>query len=278
MIVADFEFRQIGGIEGNPIEVICGVFKNITTGEVVFLWQDELYQRSAPPLFDQPDTTLVAYYASAELNCFKALGWARSVPVLDLYSEFRNRTNGIELPGGRSLIGALQYFGIPATGSDHKGEMRALALRGGPYTPQEKSDLLGYCATDVDMTERLLVAMLGAIDTPRALLRGQFCLPLAEMESHGSPVDYAILRDLRDYWEPIKAELIRTMDADFLVFEDGSFKEDRFVRYLLKHQIRWPQHESGRLKLDDDTFKDMSRAYPQLKPLRTLRDSLAKLT
>jgi hypothetical protein len=67
------------------------------------------------------------------------------------------------------------------------------------------------------------------------------------------------------------------MDADFLVFEDGSFKEDRFVRYLLKHQIRWPQHESGRLKLDDDTFKDMSRAYPQLKPLRTLRDSLAKL-
>jgi hypothetical protein len=67
------------------------------------------------------------------------------------------------------------------------------------------------------------------------------------------------------------------MDADFLVFEDGSFKEDRFVQYLLKHQIRWPQHESGRLKLDDDTFKDMSRAYPQLKPLRALRDSLAKL-
>ncbi len=40
MIVADFEFRPIGGIAGNPIEVICGVFKNITTGEVVFLWQE----------------------------------------------------------------------------------------------------------------------------------------------------------------------------------------------------------------------------------------------
>ena len=277
MIVADFEFRPIDGIEGNPVEVICGVFKNVTTGQVVFLWQEELYQRSAPPLFDQPDTTLVAFYASAELNCFKALGWARSVPVLDLYSEFRNRTNGMELSGGRSLISALQHFGIPATESAHKNEMRALALRGGPYTPQEKSDLLRYCATDVDMTEKLLVAMLDAIDTPRALLRGQFCIPLAEMESHGRPVDYAILRDLRDYWEPIKAELIQTMDADFHVFEDGSFKEDRFVQYLLKHQIRWPQHESGRLKLDDDTFKDMSRAYPQLKPLRALRDSLAKL-
>lgn len=277
MIVADFEFRPIDGIEGNPIEVICGVFKNITTGKVVCLWRDELYRRSAPPLFDYPDTMLVAYYASAELNCFKALGWARSVPVLDLYSEFRNQTNGIELPGGRSLIGALQYFGIPATESAHKSEMRALAFRGGPYTPQEKSDLLGYCAADVEMTEKLLAAMLGAIDRPRALLRGQFCIPLAEMESHGSPVDYAVLRDLRDYWEPIKAELVRVMDAEFQVFENGSFKEDRFVQYLLKNQIRWPLHETGRLKLDDNTFKDMSRAYPQLKPLRTLRDSLAKL-
>jgi hypothetical protein len=277
MIVADFEFRPIGGIDGNPIEVVCGVFKNITNGEVVCLWEEELYQRPTAPFFDHPDTTLVAYYASAELNCFKALGWTKPVQVLDLYSEFRNLTNGIEPPGGRSLIGALKYFGIPATESAHKSEMRALALRGGPYTPLEKSDLLGYCATDVDMTEKLLVAMLDAIDTPRALLRGQFCIPLAEMESHGSPVDYAILRDLRDYWEPIKAELIRTMDADFQVFEDGSFKEDRFVQYLLKHQIRWPQHESGRLKLDDGTFKDMSRAYPQLKPLRALRDSLAKL-
>jgi DNA polymerase-1 len=277
MVIADFEFRHIGGLEGNPLEVLCGVFKNRATGEIARLWQEELYQRSAPPFFESPNTALVAYYASAELNCFKALGWPLSIPVIDLYAEFRNCTNGIELTGGRSLIGALQHFGIPATESSYKSEMRELALRGGPYTAQEKSALLEYCATDVDMTEKLLGKMSRSIDVPRALLRGRFCIPLAEMESHGSPVDYEILRDLRHYWNPIKAELIRVMDAEFQVFENGAFKEDRFARYLATHQICWPHHESGRLKLDDDTFKDMARAYPQLKPLRALRDSLAKL-
>lgn len=276
-VIVDFEYHPIDGREGNPIEVICGVFKNTTTGEVVRLWHDDLCRLTAPPFLETPNTILVAYYASAELNCFKVLGWARSMSVLDLYAEFRNHTNGLELIHGRSLIGALQYFGIPATESAHKSEMRALALRGGPYTEQEKADLLEYCTADVQMTQKLLAAMLDAIDLPRALLRGQFCVPLAEMESHGSPVDYAMLRDLRDYWEPIKAELIRMTDADFQVFENGTFKEDRFARYLATHQIRWPHHESGRLKLDDDTFKDMARAYPQLKPLRALRDSLAKL-
>jgi DNA polymerase-1 len=276
-VIVDFEYRQVDGREGNPLEVICGVFKNTSTGEVVRLWQDELYKRPAPPFLDQPNTTLVAYYASAEIACFKALDWARSVPVLDAYVEFRAHTNGLDLPNGRSLVGASQFFGIPATESSHKEAMRELALRGGPYTAHEKADLLDYCAADVEMTEKLLLAMLDTVDYPRALLRGRFCIPLAEMESHGSPVDVDSLMDLRTHWDSIKAELIQSMDADFQVFENGTFKEDLFVRYLVKHQIRWPHHDSGRLKLDDDTFKDMSRVYPQLKPLRTLRDSLAKL-
>lgn len=276
-VIADFEFRQVDGREGNPVEVICAVFKNMSTGEMARLWQDELYECTAPPFFDQPDSILVGYYAAAELACFKALGWARTVPVLDLYCEFRNHTNGLDLPNGRSLIGALQFFGIPATESNHKVTMRELALRGGPYTAREKKDLLDYCAADVEMTEKLLLEMFNMFDYPRALLRGQFCIPLSEMESHGSPVDFDSLTDLRSHWDSIKAELIQSMDADFQVFENGTFKEDLFVRYLVKHQIQWPHHDSGRLKLDDDTFKDMSRVYPQLKTLRTLRDSLAKL-
>ena len=276
-IVVDFEYRQIDGREGNPLEVICGVFKNTATGEVIRLWQDELYQRPAPPFFDCPGVVLTAYYASAELACFKALNWSRSVSVLDMYAEFRTHTNGLDLPNGRSLTSALQYYGISAMASNHKAAMRELALRGGPYTGQEKIELLDYCAADVDMTEKLLLAMLGTIDYPRALVRGQFCIPTAEMETHGSPVDYETLLDLRTYWEPIKAELVRAINTEFQVFENGSFKEDLFVRYLLKHKIRWPHHDSGRLKLDDHTFKDMSRVHPQLKPLRTLRDSLSKL-
>jgi len=276
-IVADCEFRPNGGVEGNPVEVLCAVFKNIETGEVVRLWKDELYELDHPPFFKSSNDVLVAYYASAELGCFKSLGWEQTVPVLDLYAEFRTLTNGVELISGRSLIGALNHFGITATEPTHKASMRELALRGGPYTPEEKNALLDYCAEDVEMAVRLFQAIAKQIDIPRALLRGCYIAAVSEMESHGSPVDYLTLRDLQEYWEPIKAELIRAVDQDFRVFENGSFKEVLFEGYLARQGIRWPRHESGRLKLDEDTFKDMSRAQPLIKPLRLLRDSLAKL-
>lgn len=276
-VVVDFEFRPIDGVEGNPLEVICGVFKHHETGETVKLWKDELYRLQHPPLFQSPDSVLVAFYASAELACFNALGWVRTIPTLDLYAEFRTLTNGLDLPFGRSLIGALNHYGIVTTTAAHKSAMRELALRGGPYSRQEKEDLLDYCAEDVAMTEKLLCAMVTQIDYPRALLRGRFSAVVADMESHGSPVDYGTLCDLQEHWGSIKTGLIEVLDADFQVFDNGSFKEERFEAYLARHQIRWPRHESGRLKLDDDCFKDMSRAHPQIKPLRMLRESLAKL-
>ena len=35
--------------------------------------------------------------------------------------------------------------------------------------------------------------------------------------------------------------------------------------------------ESGQLALDKQTFRDMSRAYPQINPMRELRASLSEL-
>jgi hypothetical protein len=56
----------------------------------------------------------VAYYASAELGCFRALGWPMPANIIDLFVEFRDRTNhiaqrrkpGVKPPGAR-LIDAL---------------------------------------------------------------------------------------------------------------------------------------------------------------------------
>jgi len=276
-VVVDFEFRPTDGIEGNPIEVICGVFKSVESGETVRVWKDDLYDLSEPPLLGLENAVLVGFYTAAEMSCFKALGWVQSLPVLDLYAEFRVLTNGIELPHGRSLVGALQFFGIAAMEPAHKVAMRQLALRGDPYTPAEKQALLDYCAEDVEMTQQLFQVMAQYIDYPRALLRGRFSIPLAEMEGYGSPVDFATLGALQTHWEAIKAELIRKIDQDFGVYENGVFREGLFEDYLYRERIRWPRHETGRLKLDEDTFKEMSRIHPQIKPLRALRDSLAKL-
>jgi hypothetical protein len=276
-ILIDFEFRPRGGVEGNPVEVICMVALDLSTGQYTRHWANELNTMQSPPLDISGNTIFVAYYASAELSCFEALGWKPPTNVLDLYAEFRNITNGLFLPDGRSLLGALKYFGITGIKSETKDEMRELALRGGPYKAEEKVSLLDYCQSDVDALRPLLLVMEPFIDFPRALLRGQYNTALAKMESLGSPIDYPTYKGLCHHWESIKTELIKEVDANFGVYENGSFKETLFQKYLQAKAIRWPRLESGKLKLDDETFKTMTNLYPIVQPLRSLRDSLSKL-
>lgn len=45
-------------------------------------------------------------------------------------------------PGTKSLLGALLYYGLNGTAAGEKDEMRQLAMRGRPYTADERSALL----------------------------------------------------------------------------------------------------------------------------------------
>ena len=140
----------------------------------------------------------------AELGCFLALGWPLPARVLDLYVEFRVETNGLSLPCGRGLLGALQWHRIAHIDADDKDEMRQLAMRGGDYTAAERKPLIDYCATDVAALGRLLPAMLPAILARRggagvalgqALLRGRYMAAAARMEHAGIPTDAASLAE-----------------------------------------------------------------------------------
>src|SRR5262245_47473029 len=144
--LADFEFRQPPGERPQPL---CLVAREWRSGRLIRLWQDDLPHYIEAPFNTGPPALLVAYLASAELGCFLELRWPLPRNVLDLYAEFRLLTSGLPTPCGHSLLGALTYFAQPG-GVDEctKEEMRALAQRGGPYTCQERADLLDYCQTD----------------------------------------------------------------------------------------------------------------------------------
>ena len=104
----------------------------------------------APPYATGPDVLFVAYYASAELGCYRVLGWPMPERILDLFTEFRNRTNGLPTPAGSGLLGALTYFGLDAMGATEKKEMQEAIGNGtwrGRFTPEE---ILDYCEADVD--------------------------------------------------------------------------------------------------------------------------------
>src|SRR5215472_10543873 len=85
----DFEFRAEPG--ENP-EPVCLVAWELHSGHKLRRWRDEF--GANPPYPTDANTLFVAYYASAEIGCHLALGWPVPERVLDLFTEFRNLTNG----------------------------------------------------------------------------------------------------------------------------------------------------------------------------------------
>jgi hypothetical protein len=270
VVAVDFEFTAAPGERPAPI---CMVAVELRSGERWRLWEDEF--GPVPPYPAGRDVLVVAYYASAELSCYRVLGWPQPPHILDLFTEFRNRTNGLAIPAGAGLVGALTYFGLDSIGVGEKDEMRALATRGGPWSHDEREALLNYCESDVTALARLLPAMLPGIDLARALLRGRYMAAAAAMEHNGVPIDVPTLELLRDSWPAIQDELISAIDKDYRVYDGRTFKADRWASYLAARGIPWPELESGRLDLSDDTFRQQARAYPAVSPMRELRSALS---
>jgi DNA polymerase-1 len=268
----DFEF---GSKSGENPEPVCLVTWELRSGRKLRLWRDEF--GAAPPYPTGPNVLFVAYYASAEIGCHLALGWPVPERVLDLFTEFRNHTNGIPTVSGASLLGALAHYGLDSIGTVEKDEMRDLILRGGPWSDAERSAILDYCESDVAALARLLPAMLPHIDPPRALLRGRYMVAAARVERHGVPIDTNTLGHLKRHWSDIQDQLIAEIDTNYGVFEGRTFKADRFTAWLVLNKIPWPRLDSGRLDLSDDTFREMARAYTAVAPLRELRGALSEM-
>ena len=275
--LVDFEFHPAGGREGNPPAPVCMLVRQWPSGVTKRYWQAELQSMSAAPFSTGTDALFVAYYASAEMDCFAALGWEYPANLLDLFAEFRWLTNGLRPAHGNGLLGALLYFNLPTIGGESKDAMRDLILTGGPWSEQEQVQILDYCESDVVGLAHLLDAMESQIDLPRALLRGRFMQSVSEMQTNGIPMDEEILNLLATNWHAIQDDLIIEIDRDYGVYAGRSFKAEQWEAYLLANDIPWLRLPSGKLDLCDDTFRQMARTYAQVAPIRELRASLSDM-
>lgn len=272
--LVDFEFSAPAGERPS---VVCMVAKELFSGKTLRCWEDELRAMPSAPFHVGDNALFVAYFASAEIGCFLSLNWGLPTHVLDLYAEFRCFTNGKAVPSGKSLVGALQFYGLPSIDVADKDAMRELAMRGGSYTEDEKQALLDYCESDVDALIQLLPAMEPKLDLPRALLRGKYMVTTAIMQHNGIPIDMVSYGALLDNWALLKTSLIDAVNPQYNVYEDQVFSTKRFQEYLIKHNIPWPVTAKGALELKDDTFKQMSVHYPELLPLKEVRATLSSL-
>jgi DNA polymerase-1 len=270
----DFEFRAVPGERPEPI---CMVATEVITGQTIQLFGAELRERRQPPYRTDDKALVVAFYASAEMSCHLALNWKLPANLLDLFTEFRVHTNSTGERPPASLLSAMKHFGLPGVAADEKDDMRQLAMRGGPYTASEAAALREYCASDVQGLVALLRRMGPRVDLDRALLRGRYMRAAASIEATGIPIDVQTLDRLRESWGRVREALVRDVDDGFHVYSGSAFNAGRFARWLNDHGVAWPLTPTGRLALDDVTFREQAKVHPQLAPLQQLWATLGQL-
>ena len=248
----DFEYF---GTDGEKPNIVCMVVQDLRSGDVSRYWQDDLSTMSTPHFETGEDIALVTFFAPAEIQSILALSWHIKVSILDLFAEFRCITNGDPRVGKKSLIGALRFFGLDHLIPDEKDTMRVLILSGGPWRKDQETAILDYCQQDVIALGPLLEAMINRnpwteLQLNQALLRGRYMQAVGFMQHYGIPIDLRLLDSLNANWDAIKTRLITTIDEQYGVYVEGSFKEALFESYLAREGIPWPRLNSGRLALD----------------------------
>ena len=280
VILEDFEFVSV---PGERPDVVCGVFHDLDTGQTIRLGgqtaqlaRDQLTDR--PPYDIGPDTLVVCFVANAEMACHLSLGWPIPKNILDLSPEFKCHVNGKGITRkNQGLIGALQYFGLSSIAPKRKDAMRERIMKGWPLTAEELKQILDYCAEDVEMLRLLLFKLLPHIDLPIALHRGEFVGCLARSEHIGVPIDMEIFPQLADKktWREIRDSMVPLVDVHGIYVCDKvgewHWNNAHFEEMVVAERITWPRTETGKLDLRRKTFESMSKAYPQIEPLRQLR-------
>jgi DNA polymerase I len=82
VVVVDFEFTTTTGERPDPV---CVVAWELRSRRKFRIWLDR--PTAAAPYATGPDVLFVAFYASAEFGCYRALGWPMPERILDLYIE-----------------------------------------------------------------------------------------------------------------------------------------------------------------------------------------------
>jgi DNA polymerase-1 len=266
----DENFRQ---------HVVCLVAHEYPSGRTYRNWLDDTRQTFALPCDE--DTLWVSFVATAELRSMLALGHQLPRWVLDLSVENRWLHNLQESIDERNrkreekffgLMATLRRFGCESMSAEEKGEMRDLILRGGPYTEQQKNDILDYCEADVDALDDLLAKVLPLIDIRRAVARGAYIIEIAKIEDRGVPIDVARLEAIRARRDELILRLI-SQHPHIDVYAGTKFDQKRFEAFLVRNGLaeRWKTTETGMYSSESSYLEEMGEYFPIIEELRQLK-------
>ena len=256
----DFEFWSLTGANPKPW---CVAWHCLDTGEEGTLWLDGT---SMPSPFPK-EFRMVAHYALAELGCFMELGWPLPTEVIDTLAEARTVRGQVAPAGGSwGLLAVANQLGISTMSSDHKNEMRELAM-GEQIPVDRRRQLMEYCLEDVHTGLAIWCALEPSVNLPEAVLRGRYLKALAYVERRGIPADVDLVESLRSKSPDILDALwINAREAyGGVIQENGEFSSKAWLQWCAGNGVPWPLLSSGAPALDADTFKKMSDRFPEIR-------------
>jgi DNA polymerase I len=258
---------------GRPLPV-CLVAIEFYTRQEVVLWEDELATLDRLP-FDTENDLFVCFSIGAEVGVLLELGLAVPRHICDLFVEFRAIRNGYRKDKDRDrLIDALAFYALMAVAAEEKESMRALAMRGGPWTPEERAALIAYCREDVVALLALLPAMAPGLTRfhPREItFRGRSMVAVTRSTRTGIPLDTPHVHAIAEHREAIQLRLAAAGEAAHgwgVYNAAGELNMARLSDWLADQKIPLPRTATGLPTLKDKVWRQWTPRFPQLGPLR----------
>ncbi|MDB4759249.1 DNA polymerase [Akkermansiaceae bacterium] len=267
----DLEFCQNAGRNPRPL---CVAWQCLETGEEGALWLDGGDILSPFP----PEYRMVAHYALAELGCFLELGWPLPTEVIDTLAEARNvRGQVLPLKSSWGLLGVASSLGIPSMSSEHKEEMRQVAMAGD--VPEDlQQPLMDYCLDDVRTGAAIWSKIKSRANPKEAIMRGRYLKALAQVERRGIPADLDLVDRLSDTMPEITDVTWKEARKEYpgVIDNEGRFRSKAWLEWCYEKGIPWPRLSSGAPALAADTFKKLADRYSEVRTMAYARKQRAQ--
>jgi hypothetical protein len=247
----------------------------------------------ACPFAMMSDELFILWAADADILTFIAMGWKTPLNVIDPRIGWMRIDNGGDQfkpnsaeKKGYSLLDAARAYRVPAIPESVKKHWRDIAIRGGPFTAEEKAGLLRYCRGDVDCTARVLLKMWDEVGFGdhqifgQALIFGRYQAAAARCYVTAIPLNMPNVKRLIRYAGAAHLGLIRANSNKFPIYRaDGSFSNKMFADFLTRHRqlSRWKRTPTGKLSTSDETLEEAGEHWPLAKELNRFRSLIDQL-
>ena len=275
ILIFDYEFQQL---PGETPDVVCLTVKDLVTGRTEQQW---LVGRGSRFPFPVANSLLVGHYVTAEASCYleqepklPKLWFDTFVEEKKFYSGLKNHKFG--------LIDCCNRYNIETISHVVKDQKRKVVMDNYPnYTEAEKAEILEYNLSDVEVNEKLFLAILKKAEQEKvdyktfisqAIFHGRSKDLCAKIYKNGIPINLKLHNDLETYYPDVRKAEMEQLNKilGIELYVDYKKKQSAFEELLKRENLynNWPKTETGKCKSDDKTFYRFQDVNEKIKLIR----------